>query len=300
MAKRITVASGKGGVGKSMIASALAVLFAKRNNVVAIDCDVDAPNLAIWLGIDSSNPGLSEVSKEISTIEKPKIDQSRCTGCGICIENCQFKALVLGDKKKAELVPYRCEGCGLCAFICPEKAIKLQPVMNCILQVFKSEFEFPVVQGQIKPGEAESGEAVTEIRNYASSLGKDDAIFIQDAAAGIGCPVIASIVGSDFVVAVAEPSMSSFSDLKRVIQVVDQFRVSWGVVINKFDLNADVTKSISSFAGERLLGMIGYDQKIIKSVVNLKPVMTTDLKVKKEMRSIFQNLEYKAKAELKR
>ena len=287
---RLTVASGKGGVGKSMIASALAVLFSEDNHVVAIDCDVDAPNLAIWLGIDNSNPKLAYVSKKISTVKKPIIDTEKCGGCGTCVQNCQFGALKLDKRNKATLIAYRCEGCGLCKILCPQKAITMKAVKNCLLQMFKTDFGFTVVQGQIKPGEAESGEAVTEIREYAKDIAKKDPIFIQDAAAGIGCPVIASIVGSDYTVAVAEPSMSSFSDLKRVLKVVEQFKVPWGIVINKADLNPDVSEQIKDFAGKKLLGTVGYDQKITKNIVNFKPIMGSGLEAEKEIQRIYKEL----------
>ncbi len=310
---RISVVSGKGGVGKSMIASSLAILIARnfeKRDLIAIDCDVDAPNLALWLGIDNSDSQSAVRTQKISTAEKPRIDYEKCTGCEKCVEACNFGALRKRADGKPELVPYRCEGCGLCEIVCPEGAIKMHAVDNCTMSLYLykeiagevnfasgaeggdnwSAAEFPVIQGQIEPGEAESGESVTEIRKFAETLAENkkmkDVIYLQDAAAGIGCPVIASVVGSDYVVAVAEPSKSSFSDLRRALEVVDNFGISFGVVINKADLNDDISGEISEFAGDRLLGQIKYNPEIIKSIVNLEPVVNTCDNVRDEMEKI--------------
>lgn len=287
---RITVLSGKGGVGKSMLASSLAILFSQRRKVVAIDCDVDAPNMALWLGIDSSDKDKLKVAKKISTTEKPVINSKKCKKCGKCITNCNFNALEWTEDKKVSLVSYRCEGCGLCEIICPYDAIELKPVLNCTLSVFNSKWGFPVVQGQIKPGEAESGEAVIDIREYAKKFEGENSIIIQDAAAGIGCPIIASVRGSDFIVAVAEPSRSSFSDLQRVLSVVKHFKIRYGVVVNKYDLNPTISRKIESYAKTNYLGKISYDNGVIKSIVNLKPIMETEIKAKLEIKNIYKAL----------
>ncbi|MBN2015217.1 ATP-binding protein [Candidatus Dojkabacteria bacterium] len=287
---RITVVSGKGGVGKSILASSLAILFSKNNELVAIDCDVDAPNLALWLGIDTSNPQNAKFSKEISTTSKPFIDKTKCKRCGACISACNFQALELSKKKEVRLVSYKCEGCGLCEIVCPFNAIKLKPVKNCLLTRFDTKWGFPVIQGQIKPGEAESGEAVVEIRTYAKQIQEKHSIIIQDAAAGIGCPIIASIKGSDYIIAVAEPSLSSFSDLKRVLSVVTHFEIPYGIVLNKCDLNKQISVKIKKFADENYLGSISYDKKVVKSIVELRPVVESNIKACDEIQKIYNKL----------
>jgi len=286
---RITIASGKGGVGKSMVASSLAILFSRTNPVVAIDCDVDAPNLALWLGIDNMDSSSATEVRKMSTTEKPQIDTSKCVNCNLCVTKCNFGALKEGEKTP-ELISYRCEGCGLCKIVCPHGAIKMVPVDNFTLSIFDTKYDFKVVQGQITPGEAESGEAVTEIRGLTKKFVTDDTVIIQDAAAGIGCPVIASIVNSDYVVIVCEPTKSSLSDAKRTIEVVNQFNIPHGVVINKHDLNSEISSQIRSFAGDRYLGKISYDKGIIKSIVDLEPIMETTLKAAGELESIYEKL----------
>jgi MinD superfamily P-loop ATPase len=288
----ITVMSGKGGVGKSMISSSLLHFFSRDNHVVGIDCDVDAPNLAIWLGIDNENPKNALKTERISTTEKPVIDKSKCIGCGLCVNKCQFKALELINKK-ASLIQHRCEGCGLCEVICPHNAIKLEPVENVTLSVFETKSGIPVIQGQISPGEAESGEAVTEIREIAKQYQKENTVFIQDAAAGIGCPVIASIVGSDYAVIVAEPTMSSESDMKRAIELLNQFSIPYGIVVNKYDINLVVYNRIKEFAKDKFLGKIPYNKDIVKELVKMNPVIESNLEIVKELEQVYISLKKK-------
>lgn len=292
---RTTILSGKGGVGKSMLTASLAILFSRNKNVVAIDCDVDAPNLGLWLGIDTSKNKDVEEKKKISTVAKPFVDKDKCTNCGKCVQACNFNALENKDKDYANLVSYRCEGCGLCQYVCFENAIEMKPVKNCTIKRFITEWGFPSIQGQISPGEAESGEAVTEIREYANSFGKKDTIYLQDGAAGIGCPVIASVVGSDYAVLVTESSKSSFSDMKRALEVVESLKVPYGIVINKHDLNKSLTNRIENFANKRLLGKISYNKRIIQNIADLRPVINNNKTATNEIQNIFTKLKKKMK-----
>jgi MinD superfamily P-loop ATPase len=137
---KLVIASGKGGVGKSMLTSTLAMLFSKTKKTVAVDCDVDAPNLNIWLG------GIKNWDKIIPVITsaRPEIDYKKCDGCGICAKNCRFSALEMKNGKP-QLNPFLCEGCGACEIICPQKAIKLKPVQNGEIHIKKVKSGFTLV-----------------------------------------------------------------------------------------------------------------------------------------------------------
>ena len=113
---------------------------------------------------------------------------------------------------------------------------------------------------------------------------------VMDAAAGIGCPVIASLRGTDFVVLVTEPTPSGFSDLKRILEIVCLFKLTYGIVINKWDINPETTKEIESWASERMLGKIDYDRRVIDSIVNLEPVLESESKAKKEIEKIYEEI----------
>jgi MinD superfamily P-loop ATPase len=277
----IAVASGKGGVGKSMLASSLAFLFSKEKKITAIDCDVDAPDLGLWMGIKDWDS-----SEKISVSEKAFIDREKCTLCGKCRDVCRFGALKYGERP--EIIPYLCEGCGLCMHVCPEKAIRVEPVQNGEVMIRETRYGFPLVSGQLYPGETGSGKVVDDIRERAKKFGHE--LTILDSAAGIGCPVIASLKGTDHAVLITEPTPSGFSDLKRVLEVVNHFGVDYSVVINKWDINKEMSRKIEKFAGGKLIGKISFDKSIFKAVSDLTPIMETDLKAAGEIGEIYGNL----------
>jgi MinD superfamily P-loop ATPase len=280
---KIVIASGKGGVGKSMLSSTLAMLFAESKKIVAVDCDVDAPNLAIWLG------GIKKWDRALPVVTsaKPEIDLNKCKGCGLCVKNCRFEALEMINGKP-KLNQFLCEGCGACEVICPHGAIKLKPVQNGEIRIKKTRHDFPLVSGQLYPGETGSGKVVAEIKEEAEKFKYD--VMILDSSPGTGCPVIAALQDADFSVLVTEPTPSGFTDLKRALKVINHFNISYGIVINKWDINEDLSQKIEKWAGPKLLGKISYDKKIFKAIANLKPILKTDLRAKKEIKDIFNNL----------
>jgi len=302
--KKIVVLSGKGGVGKSMLTSALAMLFAgdkktrldelsssQRGRVVAVDCDVDAPNLAVWLG----EPENWEKTEKISVSEKPIIDNNKLSKkeAEQCIKKCRFNALRLTTQGKLKLNPFLCEGCGACEIFCPEGVIKMKAVKNGEIRVKKTKYGFPLISGQLFPGETGSGKVVSEIKNKAEKFKYD--LMLIDSAPGTGCPVIASLQDANFALLITEPTPSGFSDLKRVLKVIEHFRIPWRLVINKYDINPQLSNKIKKWAKSKFLGKISYDKNIFKAVSNLTPIMETNLKAKEEIKKIWLDLLKKEK-----
>ncbi len=283
--KTITILSGKGGVGKSSITASLAVLLAEKEKIVAVDCDVDAPNLALILGVEKFDK-----EEVISTNEKAFVNE-RAKDCKEIVNVCTFSAISWNRKKGLpEINKYLCEGCGACQLLCPQ-GIELKKVENAIIGEAKTDYGFSLISGQLKMGESGSGKVVDAIKRKANKF--DAEIMIADSSAGIGCPVIASIRDSDFVLAVTEPTPSALSDLKRSLQVVEHFRVPYGIVINKFDLNRKFSKKIEEFAKQNnipFLGRIPYDKKFVEALVNLQPVIKQDEKFKPIFKKILNKI----------
>ena len=284
--KKLVILSGKGGVGKSMLCSVLAMLFAEdKKKIVAVDCDVDAPNLAIWLG----EPENWEKTKKISVSEKPIIDNNKLSKkeAEQCIKKCRFNALKIKNCK-LEIENFLCEGCGACEIFCPKGVIEMKSVKNGEIKIKRTKYGFPLISGQLFPGETGSGKVVAEIKQQAEKF--EGELMLIDSAPGTGCPVIASIQDANFALLITEPTPSGFSDLKRVLKVVEHFNIPWKLVINKWDINKKLSNRIKKWAQDKFLGRISYDKGIFKAVSNLIPIMGTDLKAKTEIKLIYNEL----------
>lgn len=292
--KKIVILSGKGGVGKSSITASLALVLSKKNKIVAADCDVDAPNLALVLGIKKFDEKIG-----IEAAEKAVLSEEKCTGCKKCLDSCVFSAIGWDKEKNKPVFDYmRCEGCGTCGIVCPENAIFLEKIENAKVGI--AEKPFPIFSGQLKVGESGSGKVVFNVKEMAKKkadkIGAD--YLLIDSAAGIGCPVIASVSGSDFAIIVTEPSPSAFNDFKRAMTIVKHFQIPFGVIINKWDLNKDFTKEMEKYFQEneiQLLKEISYDRKFTDALINLTPIVVYDKKYEK----LFEEIINKIKIELK-
>jgi len=291
--KIITILSGKGGTGKTTLSSNLSVLLSKNKKIVVADCDSDAPNLGLALGIEEKD--FTDIQK-VQTNEKAIFDEDKCDGCKKCFKICNFGAIKWDDKKNRPIFDsLLCEGCGTCQLVCPKKAISLVKVNNGKIGFAKTNYGFNLYSGQLNIGSTGSGKIVSLIKEKAEKFAAKENIelMLVDSAAGVGCPVIASIQGSDFIVAVTEPTPSALYDLKRALRTVEHFRIPYGIIINKWDLNKGFSKKIESFA-QRLkipiLGKISYDIKFVESLVNMKPVVEINLKYKEIFNKIIERI----------
>ncbi|MEF8846822.1 MAG: ATP-binding protein [Candidatus Paceibacterota bacterium] len=278
---KLAISGGKGGVGKSMLASSLSILFNEDNDVTAVDCDVDAPNLAIWLN-EIENWDRVE---EVSVSERPVID-SDVSKVKSCIEQCRFNALEVKERE-LKVNPFLCEGCGACEYFCP--AVEgMEEVKSGWIKNKITDHNFPLITGQLKVGETGSGKIVTEVKRRADDF--DSELQLIDSAPGTGCPVNAALQDVDFVVLIGEPTKSGFADLKRVKKVIDHFEVEFGVVVNKWEINKGIYKEIKTWADNNYLGKISYDQGVVKSVSTLTPIMKSDLDIKRQIKEVYKKI----------
>jgi MinD superfamily P-loop ATPase len=253
MTVQVTVLSGKGGTGKTTVTASLATFF---KGLVLADCDVDASNLHLLL-----KPEIKE-KKPYFGHKFPVVDESLCVACGACETHCPFDAVIVGEK--AAIDPTACEACGVCVEVCPVQAVTL--VDQPCGEVYVSETAYgPMVHARMDPGVGTAGKLVTMVREEAVKAAGEDGLILIDGPPGIGCPVIASLAGTDIALLVIEPTISGYSDFKRVLSVVRRFKAKPCACINKYDLNEEYTKTIEAYCSESgvpVIGKIPYDRKI--------------------------------------
>jgi MinD superfamily P-loop ATPase len=264
----VAVVSGKGGTGKSTLTSSLAIAMSKQMRIVLVDADSDCPNQHILF------PGkrLEETPISVSKIAlvKPEI----CSGCGKCADACSFGAVSLSGGV-ARIDGLSCEGCGACGIVCPENAIRLRPERSGKLIVTQTE-RFPLVYGRLLPGRSGTGKMVYQARKLAGQIADKNraGLVLIDAPPGIGCPVIASITGCDYVVGVAEPTLAGIANLERALKVVEHFGIPHSVVMNKVGLSEKHERLAGRKFRERLLAGIPYDEEIPRLVAKgIPPIM---------------------------
>jgi MinD superfamily P-loop ATPase len=283
--KQLTVISGKGGTGKTVITASFAVLAEKK---VMADCDVDAADLHLLL-----HPTTKEIH-DFKGGQKAILNEELCTNCGRCVEVCGFDAISHKESLIA-IDPISCEGCGVCALICPVQAIQMEE--NLCGEWYISDTKHgPMVHAKLGIAEENSGKLVSVVRQNARVIAEKDNLnlVIVDGPPGIGCPVIASITGVDLVMAVTEPSLSAISDLERVLTLVRHFKIEPVVLINKYDINLENTKKIEKFCeGEniQIVGKIPFDNTFTKAMVEGKTIMEyNDSDLAERIKSIWENI----------
>lgn len=267
--KEIVVISGKGGTGKTSITASLAVLLPKK---VIADCDVDAADLHLIL-----QPEIQERHDFYAGI-RPVIDESACTGCGICQDVCRFNAVTIRDV--AEIDAFSCEGCGVCAHFCSTGAISMQE--NRCGEWYISQTRYgSMVHAALGIGEENSGKLVTLVKEKARRLAEAQGadFILVDGPPGIGCPVIASISNANVLLIVTEPTLSGLHDLERVLGLAQHFKTPALVCINKWDINPEVSQEIEtrcSQKGVQVVGRIPFDEALPRSLVAGLPVVEYD------------------------
>ncbi|MFA5144070.1 MAG: ATP-binding protein [Candidatus Omnitrophota bacterium] len=262
--KQIVVISGKGGTGKTVLTGSFAAL-AKRK--VMVDCDVDAADLHLLL-----HPSIKE-RYEFKSGKTAKLNKKICTQCGQCVALCRFGAI----SDDLTIDPISCEGCALCSNICPVNAITMEE--NIAGEWFISDTKYgPFVHAKLGIAEENSGKLVAKVRQVAKEIAEKSDVdyIIIDGPPGIGCPVIASLSGVDCALIVTEPTLSGLHDAKRVIEVAEHFKVPIKMVVNKYDLNNEMTSGIEDFCESKrisVIGKIGFDKAIVESMVAGKTIV---------------------------
>ena len=247
---RISIASGKGGTGKTTIATNLALSIG--SNAQILDCDVEEPNAHFFI-----RPTF-EVTEPVFT-PVPEVDEEKCTFCGKCSEICQFKAIAVLNKTVLVFKEI-CHSCGGCMEVCPENAITEKGrELGIIQKGHRNGIEF--IHGKLRLGEAMSPPLIKRVRAHETP-GK---VTIIDAPPGTSCPVIASMKDTDFVLLVTEPTPFGLYDLRLAVGAVEILDIPCGLIINRSDLGDDKVKDYARAMNLPILMEIPFDRQIAEA-----------------------------------
>ncbi|NAW69722.1 (4Fe-4S)-binding protein [Vibrio sp. V27_P1S3P104] len=286
--KEIVILSGKGGTGKTSLTASFASL---ANKAVFADCDVDAADLHLIL-----QPDIQTIHTFTSGHEAV-IRTQDCSQCDVCTDYCRFGAIQRNEESgEYRIDPIACEGCGVCVHFCPDHCIDF-PIRKCG-EWYHSNTRFgPMVHAHLGIAAENSGKLVSLVRQEAKKKARQIQadVLLVDGPPGIGCPAIASITGADFLVLVTEPTLSGKHDIERVLQLAKHFSLPASIVVNKWDINPDMTAEIEGLAAAyraHILGRIRYDKAITQAQIEEKSVIELgESDVSKEIQIIWNQVQ---------
>ncbi|RLI05890.1 (4Fe-4S)-binding protein [Candidatus Bathyarchaeota archaeon] len=275
----ISVASGKGGTGKTTVAVNLALAL---ENSQLLDCDVEEPNVHIFL-----KPTIEETKPVYVPV--PKIDEKLCDYCKKCSEFCEYNAIVV-VAKKVMVFTELCHGCGGCVLVCPKKAITEE---KRELGVIKKGFsgDLKVVYGELTVGEPRAVPVIDEVKKEASL----DRIVVIDVPPGTSCPVVASINGSDYCILVTEPTPFGLHDLQLMVETVRKMNIKFGVLINKAGIGGNDVYEYCKKEGIPILLEIPFNKKIAELYSSGVPLIQGIPEWKNMFLNLFKTIEKSVK-----
>ena len=245
----ISVASGKGGTGKTLVATNLALALSDKARVQLLDCDVEEPNAHIFLHstLNQSQPVFIPI---------PKVDEAKCTYCGKCAEVCVYNAIAV-LKEKVLVFPELCHGCGACSYLCPESAITEEGREIGVVEGGNLG-NMELIQGKLSVGEPMAPPVIREVKKHIDPM----SIVIIDVSPGTSCPVVESVKGSDFCLLVTEPTPFGLNDLLLAVEVVRKLQIPCGVVINRTGVGDEGVEHYCREQGIPILLKIPLDREI--------------------------------------
>ncbi len=247
----VSVASGKGGTGKTLVATSLALSLSRGEQVQFLDCDVEEPNAHILL-----RPAFSR--KQVVTMLIPVVNERKCTFCGRCAEVCVYNALAVVGKQVL-VFPELCHGCGACSYLCPENAITEEGKEIGTLE-FGGAGSVEFVHGRLNIGEVAAPRLISEVKGYVNP----DSLTIIDAPPGTSCPVVTAVRDSDFCLLVTEPTSFGLNDLALAVDMVRELGIPCGVVVNRDGIGDKGVEDYCRKEGIPIMMRIPLDIKIAR------------------------------------
>jgi len=271
----ISIASGKGGTGKTTVAVNLALSL---GDVQLLDCDVEEPNCHIFI-----KPVFE--SRHAVFIPVPVVNQNKCDGCGRCQEVCLYNAVAV-VKKEVLIFPELCHGCGSCTYFCPHRAIEEEKKEIGVIEIGKNG-EIQFVHGKLNVGMMMSPPVIRAVKKH---INKKKTVII-DAPPGTSCPVITAIKDTDFVILVTEPTPFGLNDLLLAVEVVRKLGISFGVIINRSGLGNKKTDEYCAGENIPILMRIPFSKKIAGIYSRGDPIIKALPEYIKEFRELYKKIE---------
>lgn len=282
----IAIASGKGGTGKTTIATNLACTIAQTGQKAQyLDCDVEEPNGHIFL-----KPNIDQT--EDATVAVPAVDLKKCTGCGKCGEICQYSAIV-SLKETVLTFEQLCHSCGGCMLVCPANAVKEKPKRIGFIDKGKSG-DVDFVQGRLEIGDVRSPGLIKKVKQNATNNG----IVIIDAPPGTSCPVIEAVKSADLVLLVTEPTPFGLNDLKLAVEMVRELKLSFSVVINRSDLGDRQVQEYCHQENINIVMELPDDRRVAEAYSVGKMIVDVLPEYKDDFAGLYENVSKKSKVKI--
>lgn len=274
---KIAIASGKGGTGKTTLATNLTTFLAERRKVVLVDLDVEEPNSGLFI-----EANLIHTEEKFKMI--PEWIEKKCAQCGLCQERCNFHAVIqLG--KMIMVFPELCHGCFACSELCPESALPMIPQKMGVLKRFeKGKLNF--VESRLEIGQEQATRLISQTIEYVDDRFPGEIIKIFDAPPGTSCPVIEATKDADFVILVTEPTPFGMHDLKLAIETMKEMGKKMGVVINRNGIGNDDVLYYCNQACIPILAKIPNDRRIAELYSRGKLIYTHLTEVAHQLKNI--------------
>ena len=274
----VSVASGKGGTGKTTVAVNLALsLSIDASAGIFLDCDVEEPNAHLFIKPEIKN-------KVPVFISVPEIDKDKCNFCGKCAEVCAYNAIVV-LKDKVLVFRELCHGCGSCSYFCPQKAIKEVDKEIGVVEIGnKGNLQF--IHGRLNIGEAMSPPLIRAVKQYINPT-RD---IIIDVPPGTSCPVIEAVKGSDFCILVTEPTPFGLYDLTLAVEVIRKLKMPFGVIINRSDLGDKKVDDYCKKENIPILMRIPFKKEIASAYSKGETIVKAFPEYKKEFQKLFEDI----------
>jgi len=273
----ISVASGKGGTGKTLVATSLALSLSSNHRVQLLDCDVEEPNSNILLRV-------AMTQSQPVRIPIPRVDEAKCTYCGKCAEVCAYNAIAV-IKQKVLIFSELCHGCGACSYLCPETAITEEGREVGVVERGNSE-NLEVIQGRLNIGEAMAPPVIREVKKLIDH----GSVVIIDVPPGTSCPVIEAVKGSDFCLLVTEPTPFGLNDLSLAVEVTKELGIPCGVIINRTGVGNDEVEQYCHREGISILLKIPLDRNIAMLYSRGIPLIEGMPRWREEFLGLFQRV----------